>query len=90
MGRVVVNSTALGILLSITFAFAVFLSRTMFDEARADIRGTQAELKQHEQTDAEVVGDLRMKNAVTMHQLSAMDAKVEEVRRDVKELLKRN
>lgn len=90
MTRMAVNSTALGIILSIVFAFAVFLSRVMFEDARADTRSIKDDLKAHSAMQNEVISDLKRKDAVTEQRFVAVESKLDEVRNDVKELLRRS
>jgi hypothetical protein len=53
----------------------------MFEEARADIRMGQAELKKHVETNGVIIGDMRTQDAITMQKVLSLESKVDEVRK---------
>lgn len=85
MSKIALSGSFLAIVTSVIFAFAMFLSKTMFDDARA----LATEFRLHQVTANQKIQQLENTDALLSERMQYMEKTLLEIKTDVKQLLKR-
>ncbi len=86
MTKAIVHSSVLMTVLGVVFALAVFLTKTLFEDARA----LGADFRSHELEARTIVSDLRGKDAILEARVVGLDKKMDEANRKLDFIIERS